>query len=872
MSDTPNLLQESALKYAALGYAVFPVAPVQRDAGGVLVCACGKADCDSKGKHPLTFNGRNDASTNPAQIAEWWHKWPDANIGIATGKASGGLLVVDADPPHGAQSLRDAGIDLNTVETPTVTTGRDGTHWFFRMADGATFGNSASILPNVDVRGEGGYVIAAPSQHITGKRYTWKDGRGLDTVKLAPLPDALVSLLAARSNGGNGSRNGKAWTPFDLPNEVYQGEGRNNALHKFASSLRSKGLELEEIRAAVFEVNKTRCKPPLSEKELEKTVLKTVAKYPAGPSEEWRTPKQRAGSKKDVNTAALHDLLMQVKNANEPSAAAFEAERIERFAEIARETPALWASALPELKQLVGSNWRELERAVRATIKADKASTKKVEISELNDGTLTDLGNARRLVAEYGEDLRYVEQWKSWLAWDGRRWERSLGGQVQRCAKEVCDLLYDDAAEALQEHNADRAKRLILHAEKSAAAFRVRSMLELAASEKEVAARPEQFDTDPWLLNVENGILNLKTGELKPHDRNAHLTKLAPVAFDQAATAPRWALFLREIMDGNEEMITFLQRAVGSALTGDVSDQAIFFFHGEGNNGKTKFLEAIRALLGDYAQDANFSAFLDYTERGGAASPDIMKLRGARFVTAVEASKNRSWNTGLIKKASGGDPISGRHLYQEEFSFLPSFKLFFSANHRPKVNDNSAGFWRRMRLVPFNVIIPEAKRDPHILDKLKAELSGILNWALAGCLDWQQHGLGAPKEVTEATEAYQEENDPLSEFIDTKCELDGESFTPFSEAYDAYKHWLHENLGPEAKPLGSKTFTTTLCDRSGVKKEKRGDQRGFQGLKITPNGGPKTPETDPKTGVLDTSKCPAGHFEVKLPPTPKARA
>jgi putative DNA primase/helicase len=357
-------------------------------------------------------------------------------------------------------------------------------------------------------------------------------------------------------------------------------------------------------------------------------------------------------------------------------------------------------------------------------------------------------------------------------------------------------------------------------------------MLALAATEPEVALRGGDFDRDPWLLNVANGTLDLRTGALRLHRPEDQLTKVAPVAYDAAATAPRWERFLREVTGDDPAMIAFLQRSVGYGLTGNTGEECVFFLYGTGANGKTKFLETLRALLGDYALNANFAMLLDMGKRSSAAaSPDIARLRGARFVTAVEAPGGKPFDETVVKQIVGGDTLTARHLYHEEFEFVPAFKLFLAANHKPPVREQTEGFWRRMRLVPFTVTIPEEARDPELLAKLKAELPGILNWALAGCAAWRESGLQPPAVVMRATAAYREENDVIAEWIAACAIMDPTAWTANGDLYKSYVEWRYQTYGNEDRPLNPTWFGRLLGERPDLIEEKRG-QRGRRGIRL----------------------------------------
>ena len=458
--------------------------------------------------------------------------------------------------------------------------------------------------------------------------------------------------------------------------------------------------------------------------------------------------------------------------------------------------------------------------------KIARSIAKKTPAPEIEN--LTDLGNARRFVNQHHKNVRHVRAWKrSWVIWDGTRWSPDETGEVERLAKMTIRSMQKEAA--LIEDPKIR-ESLLKHAARSESAARIRSMLELAATEPEIACVPDVFDADPWLLNVENGTIDLRTGEIHPPNRENMITKVAPVIFDPRAKAPRWIQFLRDITGGDEELMEYLQLAVGYSLTGDTREQCLFFCYGTGQNGKSTFLEILREMLGDYAQQADFSTFL--VRRGEGPRNDLARMRGMRLVTAVEAPGDRSFDEAVLKQLTGGDTITARRLYEEYFEFVPTHKLFLAANHKPHVSEQTEAFWRRIRLIPFTVYIPPEKRDRLLKEKLKRELSGILNWAIEGCLKWQSQGLIEPAAVKRATQSYREEEDLIGEFILANCELDPEAWTSTAELYQAFTSWWRETRGPVARPPMPRWFGRALGERPELRPTKRRKVRGWSGIAL----------------------------------------
>ena len=436
----------------------------------------------------------------------------------------------------------------------------------------------------------------------------------------------------------------------------------------------------------------------------------------------------------------------------------------------------------------------------------------------------TDMGNALRLVQRHGHDLRYCYPQSSWFVWDGRRLARDDTGAVHRLAKGTVRTIYAEAAEADDD---DRRKRLSSHAVRSEAEAKIIAMVSLARSESGIPVLPAQLDSDPWLFNVENGTINLHTGMLREHRQGDLITKIAPVTYDPNATCPRWLSFLNRIMDGNAALIIYIQKAIGYSLTGDVSEQALFFQHGTGANGKSTLMETVLALLGDYGKQA--APGLLTVKRGETHPTEIADLAGARFVASVEVDEGRRLAEALTKWLTGGDTVKARLMRQDFFEFAPTHKLWLSANHRPTIIGSDHAVWRRIRLIPFNVVIPESEQDRDLPAKLRMELTGILNWALAGCLEWQRDGLKPPKEVQEATAEYKDEQDAIAPFLKDRCNLgEGEKATA-TVLYDAYRQWCDAN---GEKPMPQRRFGNRLSERGLSGGHVTGSKRWWHGVSL----------------------------------------
>ena len=441
----------------------------------------------------------------------------------------------------------------------------------------------------------------------------------------------------------------------------------------------------------------------------------------------------------------------------------------------------------------------------------------------------TDLGNSERFVTQHGETIRFCHSWRAWLVWDGVRWARDTNGLVLRMARDTVRSIYLEAAGT---DDADMREAIAKHAKASERESRIRSMLALAESESRVAITAQELDTNPWLLNCKNGTVDLRTGQVEIHERQHLITKLAPVTYNPDAQHDLWDRFLAESTGDDEELIAFLQRAMGYTLTGDASEEKLFFVHGPTNTGKSTFLEAFKAALGDYAVTADFETFLSRSFVG-SPRPDIARLNGARFVASIEVDEGKKLAEGLIKQLTGGDTITARFLYSPEFEFMPQFKLWLAANHAPHVSHEDAAIWRRILKLPFEVTVPKEKRDPQLKVALKSDpqaQSAILAWAVRGCVAWQEMGLAVPVRVERATEEYRLEQDPLREFILTCCALSPDVWAEASDIRSTYESWCRES---GETPINGRAWAQALRAHGCEPKRRRvggKGTRGWQGI------------------------------------------
>lgn len=432
----------------------------------------------------------------------------------------------------------------------------------------------------------------------------------------------------------------------------------------------------------------------------------------------------------------------------------------------------------------------------------------------------SDMGNGYRFARRHRLTVRYNYVSGKWYVFDGRRWLEDDNGEVYRLAKETAINILIEAAHT---ENEDRRKALARWASVSEGDPRLRAMLHMA--ESELPVKLDVFDADPMLFNSANGTIDLRTGSLRPHRREDMLTKLSPVAYDVEAQPVRWMAFLDRIFAGDQQLIKFIQKAVGYSLAGDTSEQCLFICHGVGANGKSVLLKTMAALTADYGQQVRTETLMIKSYQ--TVNNDIAILRGARFISAIETDDGQKLAESTVKQLTGGDAVRARFLFQESFQFTPQFKIWLAANHKPEVKGNDHAIWRRIRLVPFNVIIPKAEQNPHFFEsELEDELPGILAWAIEGCLLWQREGLGEPEAVTKATAEYREEMDVLAGFLSERCVLGEHYQATTTELYNAYETWCLAN-GEKAK--SAKWLNGLLRDR-GLEPGRSNSSRFWHGI------------------------------------------
>ena len=654
--------------------------------------------------------------------AEELRAWSWPGVGIVTGRVSD-VLILDVDGPEGEAELQKHGHPI----TPMVRTARGGLHLYFKHPT-ADVRTGIRVAPGLDVKARGGYVVAPPSVGENGKPYEWIVSP--EDAEMADVPTWLLEILERPRGKG----------PAGPVGEKIPTGKRNGTLASMAGSMRRRGMDEEEIFAALSVANERRCEPALEAEEVRK-IAESVGRYePAG--------------------SVVH----------------------------------------------ISANGRG------NTPPPGKAYL------------CTDTGNAERLRDRHGADLRYCHPWGRWLVYDGASYRVDDRGAVVGLAKDAARSVFEEAKDAPDD---ETAKRLGKWASMSLSESKLRSMLSLAQSEPGIPILPEEMDASKDLLNVLNGTIDLRTGELREHRREDLITKVAPVEYDPDAAAPAWDATLERVLP-SEEVRAFFKRLCGYAITGDVSEHVLPVLYGTGANGKSTVLNALLEAVGEYGMQAAPDLLI---AKSGGHPTEVADLFGMRLVASIEVEDGRRLAESLVKQLTGGDKVRARRMRQDFWQFDPTHTAFLCTNHKPEIKGVDNAIWRRIRLIPFTETIPPAEQDKKLPEKLRAELSGILAWCVEGCLEWRRDGLQAPEEVRKATGAYRSEMDVIGAFLRDECEIGRDFKATLKDVYARYEEWCEEG-GERAE--SKRKFNARLTERGRFadRRSGPGGLREWHGLRL----------------------------------------
>lgn len=452
----------------------------------------------------------------------------------------------------------------------------------------------------------------------------------------------------------------------------------------------------------------------------------------------------------------------------------------------------------------------------------------KKDTTEYREFELTDTGNGQRFAWLHGDILRYMRNRKKWYFWDGKSWCEDTTDEVRRLADKAIAHMKKQAF-ALDDEEAQAA--LLKYATRTAGSKPKDNMISEAQHLDGIAIDTDYFDTQEDMINMQNGVINLRNGEVIKHSSDCRMSKIGYADCAKEGKPKRWLQFIDEITGGDKGLARYLQKAVGYTLTASIKEQCAFFCYGNGCNGKSTFIDVISTILGKYCVNMQAESIM-IKKNQSSANSDIARLKGARMVTVSEPEEGVKLNESLVKQMTGGDPITARFLFGDEFEFKPQFKLWICTNHKPVIRGTDDGIWRRIVLIPFTVKIAPDKIDRGLGHKLRKELPLIARWAVEGAIMWQQEGLEKPTCIQRATDEYRSEMDVLSKFC-TDCIEDDDD--PNSEGikagelYEIYKAWAKDTNEYE---VTATRFGKEFTQRYGDKTKTR-DGLFYRGCKLS---------------------------------------
>lgn len=770
-------LQQAAMKYLAVGISVIPI--------------------DHRTKKPKgewkEFQGRR---AEAREVKAWFGESVKAMAAVC-GSISGGLLVLDFDVAGFYEDwAREVGALAHGL--PVQRTGGGGQQVFLRCPSPG--GNlKLAWAPNaeaasgrevaIETRGEGGYVVIPPSLHPTGGTYRWLNVNGelVIPVVAQAVTDALLAaarklcqapftrqereeqekrMAAARPRQRSGGAEVSVIDTFNANHDIetmllsygYTRRGK----YLIRPGGKGSSVWITDNRSFHFSSN-----DPLSGSHL------------IDPFEAFCKMEHGGDAKKAVKAAsALLGLQRSGGARNEPvntdtspgESTAAPAATPDQPQGAAVATATISAPMTPQEAGLTGTAFH-----------------------------YTDTGNALRMVRSYGHLVRYnSEPYGKWLWWNGRYWQFDRTNKIYEYVDRVISDIYREAADT---EDTEWRKKLVKLGRDLEGMSAQRNLIKKAETIQSVNVGSDELDSHAWLINCGNVTLDLTGGEVKArqHRQEDYLTRALEADYDPEAKCPQWEQFLGEIFDGDEEILQFIQRAVGYSLTGDISEQCLFFAYGTGKNGKSVFFNALENLLGDYFYKAPADMILQ--QKNNQIPSDVAQMKGKRFVITSELDDNRRLAEARVKNLTGGDTIEARPMYKDWFTFRPTHKLWMFGNHKPGISGTDEGIWRRVKIIPFTVTIAEEKRRPmrEMLDVFKSEASGILNWALDGYVRYCEAGFNEPQRMKAAATEYRTENDIVGQFIEENCEVIRELSVTAKGLWNAYHGWC-DDLGEHAIP------------------------------------------------------------------------
>lgn len=798
---------ETAIEYArwveSMGWRPTPLHVVGPD-GKTCTCPKGAACGRSAGKHNVAFDWQKDLrgvaifeemlAGSPREDGSRRPPRRKMNVGILTGEPSG-IFVLDVDPKGGGvESMKALRAQHGPLpQTFTVQTGTGGWHFYFQIPDFGVRNSASKIANGVDVRGDGGMVVGPGSVSWAGPYNI------VNNVPVAPAPDWLLETLrpAPADPFANAPADPATAAPaFDAAPAPTPVAGKHQ---RYESAVVNGELaKVHELRAA-------------------------------GWTKPW-----------DITTFNVACQLVEL--ANSPWAALTLEEAYMLFldacppAEPGYDPEAKWASAL----QKIGAGTRpeptgaagvfdDNPDVVQGTVVAPDPRLggdgyREGAVTASPAYELSDLGNANRLIHWYGNIIRYSADSKTWITYDSGVWRDSSGEvEVERLVTSSLMLAlryeadsHSDVAEEFDSKGNPKATErddFVSWLGKSQMYAKVVSSRQMARSDLRVRVDEASFDADPMLLNVGNCAINLATGEAIPHAPELLFRHKSSVQYDPNAQCPTWLAFLERVQP-DPTVREYLQRVLGYSLTGRMDEHAIFIHVGPGANGKTTFLEVVKAVMGDYGQKLDRDTLLSKSGSSNQIPADIARMAGARLLAASEIPAGRKLDDERVKELTGGDTQTARRLYGDWFDFTPTGKIHMVTNHLPGLESGGEGMGRRMRIIAWETVIPEPERDKTLKERIVAtEASGVLTWLVEGARRWAQLGLITPQSVIDRSREHIEEADPIMPFIHERLEVGEEFETETMAVYGAYESWSRANGN---NPMSGRAFSMAMVERLGA--------------------------------------------------------
>lgn len=738
-----------------------------------------------KAKAPYTPSGFKDATTDIATIDQWWRLYPSAVVGLPTGDISG-LSVVDGDiDKDTGETVGEEQIEQWSLVHPDavkVRTQSGGVQYIFKHIEGAPT-SSKKAASHIDTRGDGGYVVAPGSVMASGAAYSY-EGRSLSAaldagdLPVFPIKEYMAAVAAKIAGKSSGTV---------LP---------------FADSDQTQATDAETLEATrdlLAMAPNTLCREDW---------VKLAVSFRVGFSDTLRNDFIDFSARYIGGDCSAEEAIKVWESSGNP------------------HSITSIAPALALLKQAVGEEenkaiWRKvLSKRPVATSDGRPRPNEPKGVDLSHDALAIALGESG-----WNRDARYVATWNKWLFWDGMHW--AIDDRLKHMTK-TRKFLRECAERLTRQADGDIQQK---RAEKQADVIRgkttVAAVADFARSNPASAASPEDFDGNRMLLGTPGETVNLHTGEIRVARREDMITKQTALAPATAGSEPKlWLRFLHEVFDGDAEVISFVQRAAGYALTGMTSEHKMLFLYGTGRNGKSVFLNTLFDLFGDYARRAPASLFL--SSKFEQHSTGLAGLQGARLVVGSELPKGKSWDEATIKDLTGGDKLTARLMKQDYLDFDPQLTLFIAGNNMPSFAGIDEAIRARVVLVPFTVTIPLEKRDKELPDKLRAEGPAILRWAIDGALQWQQRGLDVPATITAASNAYFHDEDILGQFLEDETDTDIDTFVTNSALHKRFGQWCEQQ---GLQPWTQRTLQKEMKSRKYAS-TRRNTGRGFLHLKL----------------------------------------